>query len=76
MARKKKEEEISIVAGKKDSDTVTDLQILAKDELIGSVFQEEGDRQFQLTYKNGRKGAALTVEDAVQSILADYNLHK
>ena len=40
MARKKKQEEISIVAGKLDSDTVTDLQVLAKDDLIGEVFQD------------------------------------
>ncbi len=76
MARKKKEEEITIVSGKRDSDVITDLQVLAKDQLIGTVFQEEDERQFQITYENGRKGSALSIEDAVQSILADYNLHK
>ena len=76
MARKKKEEEITIVSGKRDSDVITDLQVLANDQLIGTVFQEEDERQFQITYENGRKGSALSIEDAVQSILADYNLHK
>lgn len=76
MARKKKEEEINIVAGKKDSDTVTDLQVLAKDHLIGEIYQGEEDRQYQVTYENGRKGTALSIEDAVRSIIAEYNLHK
>lgn len=76
MARKKKEEEINIVAGKKDSDTVTDLQVLAKDHLIGEIYQGEDDRQYQITYENGRKGTALSIEDAVRSIIAEYNLHK
>ena len=76
MARKKKEEEISIVAGSRDSDTVTDLQVLAKDKKIGGVYQGEEDRQFQITYENGRKGTAISIEDAVRSIIAEYNLHK
>ena len=76
MARKKKQEEISIVEGKLDSDTVTDLQVMAKDDLIGEVFQEEEDRQFQVKFANGRKGSALSIEDAVQAIIAEYNLHK
>lgn len=76
MARKKKEEEINIVAGKEDSDTVTDLQVLAKDHLIGEIYQGEEDRQYQVTYENGRKGTALSIEDAVRSIIAEYNLHK
>lgn len=76
MARKKKQEEISIVEGKLDSDTVTDLQVMAKDDLIGEVFQDEEDRQFQVKFANGRKGSALSIEDAVQAIIAEYNLHK
>lgn len=76
MARKKKQEEISIVEGKLDSDTVTDLQVMAKDDLIGEVFQDEEDRQFQVKFANGRKGSALSIENAVQAIIAEYNLHK
>ena len=76
MARKKKQEEISIVEGKLDSDTVTDLQVMAKDDLIGEIFQDEEDRQFQVKFANGRKGSALSIEDAVQAIIAEYNLHK
>lgn len=76
MARKKKEEEITIVAGKRDSEQVTDLQVMAKDQKIGEVYQGEGDRQYQIIYENGRKGTAISIEDAVRSIIAEYNLHK
>lgn len=76
MARKNKNEEVSIVAGKRDSDVVTDLKVQIKDQVIGEIFQDEGGRQIQVTYNNGRKGSALTIEDAVQSIIAEYNLHK
>ena len=75
MARKKKNEEISIVATKLDSDTVTDLEVLSGDKVLGKIHQGEDDRQLQVTFYNDQKGTALSVEDAVQAILADYNLH-
>ena len=76
MARKKKEEEISIIAGKNDSDTVTELEVLAKDQKIGEVLRGEEDRHYQVIYENGRKGTAVSIEDGVRSIIAEYNLHK
>lgn len=75
MARKKKNEEVSIVATKRDSDTVTDLEVLLGEQVIGKVYQGEEDRQLQVTFNNDQKATAISIEDAVQSILADYNLH-
>lgn len=76
MARKKREEEVSIIAGKLESETVTDLEVFVKDEKIGSIFQDEDDRQIQVTYMNEKKGSAISIEEAVRSIIADYNLHR
>lgn len=75
MARKKKNEEVSIVATKRDSDTVTDLEVLLGEQVIGKVTQGEEDRQLQVTFNNDQKATAVSIEDAVQAILADYNLH-
>lgn len=76
MARKKRAEEVSIVSGKLASDSVTDLEVLIKDKKIGEVFQDEDDRQIQVTYMSGKKGSAISIEEAVRSIIAEYNLHK
>lgn len=76
MARKNKPEEVSIVPTALDSDTITDLQVLVNEQKIGEIHQEEDDRQVHITYADGRKGAVLSVEDAVQSLVAEYNLHK
>lgn len=75
MARKKKNEEVSIVTTKLDSDTVTDLEVQIGDKTIGGIHQGEEDRQIQVTFHNNQKGTAISIEDAVQAILADYNLH-
>lgn len=76
MARKNKEVKVSIVSGKLDSEEVTDLEVLVKDKKIGEIFQAEDDRQIQLNYMNGKKGSAISVEEAIRSIIAEYNLHK
>lgn len=76
MARKKKKQEVSIVETNKDSDVVTDLQVLVGDEVIGEIHQDEEDRHFQVVNVQKKKGTALSIEDAVEAIIADYNLYK
>lgn len=75
MARKKKNEEVSIEATKLDSETVTDIEVKIADKVIGKIHQGEEDRHFQVTNLKDQKGTALSVEDAVQSIISDYNLY-
>lgn len=76
MARKNKNEEVTIIATERDSDVVTDLQVLVGEQVIGEIYQSEENRQYQVTFKNQQKGTAVSIEDAVQAIIADYNLHK
>lgn len=76
MARKKKEVEVSIIPGKLDTEEVTDLEVVVEDQTIGEIYQAEDDRQIQVTYANGKKGSAISIEEAVRSIIAEYNLHK
>lgn len=76
MAAKKKVEEVTIEEGKRNTDEVIDLEVFISDQKIGGILQEKDDRQIQLTYKSGRKGSAISVEEGVRSIIADYNLHR
>lgn len=75
MARKVKTEEVEVLEGKLNSDEIIDLQIEIKGKVIGSIYQEE-DGQIQLSYNNGRKGSAVSIEEGLHSIIADYNLHQ
>ena len=75
MAAKKKVEEVTIEEGKNHTSEVTDLEIFIGEKNIGRIFQEKDDRQIQLIYKTGRKGSAVSIEEGVRSIIADYNLH-
>lgn len=75
MAAKRKTEEVSVQEGKRHSDDVTDLEVFIKDKKIGSILQEKDDRHIQVSYLTGRQGSAVSIEDALHAIIADYNLH-
>ncbi|MDN6161560.1 MAG: DUF2969 domain-containing protein [Atopostipes sp.] len=75
MSKRVKTEEVRVEEGKLASDEVTDLEIFVKDKKIGSIFQETADGQIQLTYMNDRKGSAVSIDEGLHSIIADYNLH-
>lgn len=76
MARKNRTEEVEIIEGKLNSDDVTDLEVLVNDQSIGKIYQAEDDRQIQVSYMNGKKGSAISIEEAVRAIIAEYNLHR
>lgn len=75
MARKNKDKEVSIEETDLNSDVVTDLEVLVDEKVVGKIHQGEEDRHFQVTNLKDKKGTALSVEDAVQSIISDYNLY-
>lgn len=75
MVAKVKTEEVSLIEGKLNSNEITDFKVMIKNKEIGSIFQETIDGQIKLTYKNGRKGSAASIEEGLRSIIADYNLH-
>lgn len=75
MARKKKNKEVSIVATKQDSELITDLEVIIDEQVVGEIYQGEDDRHYQVTYMKNQKSTALSIEDAVESIVSDYNLY-
>lgn len=75
MTKKTKKEEVRIEEGPLASDEVTDLEVFIKDKKVGSILQETVDGQIQLTYMNDRKGSAVSIDEGLHAIIADYNLH-
>jgi len=75
MARNKNEE-VTIDATYRDSDTVTDLEVKIDDEVIGTIHRGEEDRQYQVSYGEDQKATATSIDNAVQAIISDYNLHR
>jgi hypothetical protein len=74
MGRRNKNIEVEIQETKKNTETYTDLEVIVNRQVIGTVQQEEGE-QARVSFKSGRERTANTVEEAIQMIIAEYNLH-
>lgn len=74
MSKKSKKVDVEIRASKNDSPELTELEVLANNKIIGLV-QQENDQQFQATAYNDRKMFLKTLDEAVQFILMEFNLH-
>lgn len=74
MAKRNKNIEVEIRETSKNTDTVTDLEVLVKNKVIGTVHQEP-EGQAAVHYKSEKEITAKTVDEGIQMIIAEYNLH-
>lgn len=66
------EVEINEVAG--SSKSTTELELLVRKKVIGKVYhQEEG--AVTVEFKSGKKRTAHSVDEGIQLIIEEYNLH-
>lgn len=72
MARKK-QIEIEIQETKNDSPKYTELEVLVNKKVIGEIKQIE--EQYEAVYMNGSKMRLPQVDEAVEYLIMQYNLH-
>lgn len=74
MGRKNKNIEVEIQETKKNTETYADLEIVVNKKIIGTVSQEENEQAYA-TYKSGREIPVRSVEEGIETVIAEYNLH-
>lgn len=75
MARKNKPIEVDIRETDKNKNNVTDLEVVVKKKVIGTIHQEDGDRLVSVEMSSGKKRQVNSVDEAIETIIAEYNLH-
>ena len=75
MARKNKPIEVDIRETDKSKNNVTDLEVVVKKKVIGTIHQEDGDRLVSVEMSSGKKRQVNSVDEAIETIIAEYNLH-
>lgn len=75
MAKKVREQEVIIREGSEHSSDFTDLEIIIGEKVIGRVKQADGERFCHVELPSGQTASQRTIDDAVQDILKEYNLH-
>lgn len=74
MGRRNKNIEVEIQETPNNTEITTELEVLVNKKIIGTVHQEKGE-QASVHYKSGKEMTAKSVEDGIQMIIAEYNLH-
>lgn len=75
MARKNKPIEVDIRETDKNKNNVTDLEVVVKKKVIGTIHQADGDRLVSVEMSSGKKRQVSSVDEAIETIIAEYNLH-
>lgn len=74
MGRRNKNIEVEIQETKKNSNDYTELEVVVKKQVIGTISQPEGE-QATVLLKSGKTYKVKTVEEGIQLVIAEYNLH-
>ncbi|OJF92155.1 DUF2969 family protein [Alkalibacterium sp. f15] len=74
MAKRNKQIEVEINETKNNTDAFTELELVVKKKVIGTL-QQEGDSLVGVEFKSGKKRTAQSIDEGVQMIIEEYNLH-
>jgi len=75
MSKKNKPVEVELIETNQHKDGNIDLEVKVKKKTIGSLKQGEGDRSIKVTLASGKEINVGSVNEGIQSIVAEYNLH-
>lgn len=76
MSKKKQDIEVRMeeVERKVQGDTLTVNQLFIGKKMIGEIFNK-GPKNFEIEMTDGYKGAGKTLDEAVELIIRQWNLH-
>ena len=74
MGKRSRQIEVEINETKNNTDDFTELELVVKKKVIGRL-QQEGDSLVNVEFKSGNKRTAQSIDQGVQMIIEEYNLH-
>lgn len=74
MGKRNRQIEVEINETKNNTEDFTEFELVVKKKVIGRL-QQEGDGLVNVEFKSGNKRTAQTIDQGVQMIIEEYNLH-
>lgn len=74
MGKKNKQIEVEINETQNNTDTFTEYELVVRKRVIGKL-QQEGDGLVNVEFNSGKKRTAQSIDEGVQMIIEEYNLH-
>lgn len=74
MSKRNKKSEIVVKEGPNNKEDFTEFELFIHKDKIGTIQQPKG-AEVTLFTKNGKKAKAKNVDEAINQLIMDYNLH-
>ena len=74
MTKRNKKGEVVIQETSNNTDNFTELELFIHKDKIGTIQQPEGEPITTIN-KNGNEAKAKSIDEAVNNLIMDYNLH-
>lgn len=74
MGKRNKQIEVEINETANNTDTYTEYELVVRKKVIGKL-QQEGDGLVNVEFKSGKKRTAQSMDEGVQMIIEEHNLH-
>lgn len=74
MSKRNKKSEVVIKETNRNSEDFTELELFVDNEKIGTI-QQEKEQAITTINKNGNKAKAKNIDEAINNLIMDYNLH-
>lgn len=74
MSKRNKNIEVEINETPNSKNDFTELELIVRKKVIGKL-QQQADGPVSVEFKSGDRRTVQTIEEGIQSIIAEYNLH-
>ncbi|SFQ35070.1 MULTISPECIES: DUF2969 family protein [Desemzia] len=74
MSKRNKKSEVMIKETNRNSEDFTELELFVGNEKIGTI-QQEKEQAITTINKNGNQAKAKNIDEAINNLIMDYNLH-
>lgn len=74
MSKRNKNIEVEINEMENSKGNYTELELVVRKKVIGKIMQKE-DGPVSVEFKTGKKRTARSVDEGVQLVIEEYNLH-
>ncbi|PRY79335.1 DUF2969 family protein [Alkalibacterium olivapovliticus] len=74
MSKRNKNIEVEINETENSKGNYTELELVVRKKVIGKIMQKE-DGPVSVEFKTGKKRTARSVDEGVQLVIEEYNLH-
>lgn len=74
MSKRNKKSEVVIKESPNNKDDFTEFELFIRKDKIGIIQQPKG-KEIILINKDGKEGKAKNIDEAINQLIMDYNLH-